>query len=101
MPSNDSNDPLSADLANWRLTPRRNPQFRAIVASRIEAASAPSTWSKFARAHAPVVSAVLLGSLVVGAVGGLSEARHRSRADEQAIAANYVHSLDARWMRHP
>ena len=98
-----SKDPnsLSKTLAGWQVNPPRNPQFRAAVWARIEAAHQPSTWSKFARAHATLVGTLLFTAVAAGAWTGRVEAREQMKADRTAIAASYVHSLDARWMRHP
>jgi hypothetical protein len=101
MPSHPPDDPLSRALADWHVNPSRDPQFRSAVSRRVDAARRPSTWSKFARAHPAVVSALLLGAVLAGAWSGRTEARERIEADRTAIAANYVHSLDARWMRAP
>lgn len=110
MPNPPHDDPLSSTLANWRVEPRRNPQFRAKVWERIHAAAtaAPgsdsgpsSTWSRFVHAHAGVISVLIAAAVIAGALTGRIEARHGANADRSAIAAAYVHSLDARWMRHP
>lgn len=101
MPPLHPDDSLPRDLATWRVKPQRDPEFRAAVWSQIEAARHPSSWTKFARAHAPLVSVLLFGAILAGAWTGTSEARLRTQADRTAIAASYVHSLDARWMRHP
>jgi hypothetical protein len=83
------------------VAPRSNPGFRTQVWARIEAARRPSTWTSFARAHPAVVSALLVAAILAGAWTGRTEARDHMRADQEAIAATYVHALDARWMRHP
>jgi len=100
MPTLPPNDPLPTQLAAWQVRPRLNSQFRAAVWARLEAARRPSTWARFARAHAPAVSALLVGAAVAGAWSGRTRAQQRTEADRSAIAATYVHSLDARWMRH-
>ena len=93
------NDPLPGVLASWRLRPTVNPRFRADVWQRIEAAGRPSNWARFARAHPALVSSILAAAVVVGAVSGRTEARQKTEADRAAVAASYVHQLDARWMR--
>lgn len=101
MSSRSPQDFLSRELGAWRLTPSRNPQFRTAVWAKIEAAARPSAWAQFARAHAALVSALLVGALALGALTGRVEAQHKSDRYNDLIAASYVHSLDARWMRHP
>lgn len=101
MSSPESNDPLNRALADWRVAPARNPQFRAAVWRRLEAARRPSTWTKFARSHPAAVSSVLVAAVLLGAVSGRTRAQHRTAADRLAIATDYVHSLDARWLRNP
>ncbi len=82
------------------MSPRREPAFRALVARRIQAAASPSTWARFARAHAPLVSTLLLGALAVGGWTGMARAEARGDASRTAIATSYVNSLDARTMNH-
>ncbi len=94
-------DPLSSELKQWQIAPPRTPQFRTEVWRRIESAGRPSNWTKFARAHPTAVTAMLAAAVLAGAWGGRTEAHEQLAADRQAIAASYVHSLDARWMRHP
>ena len=101
MSSRSPQDSLARELASWRVTPPRDPRFRTGVWARIEAAARPSAWTQFARAHAALVSALLVGALAVGALTGRVEAQHKSDRYNDLIAASYVHSLDARWMRHP
>lgn len=99
MNSPDSDSPLSRLLAEWRLAPDRNPRFRADVWARIDAARPARAWSDYARLHVAWVAGVLALAVAVGALTGREEARARANADRAAMAAAYVHSLDARWMR--
>lgn len=101
MPPSHHDDPLSRTLAEWRVRPPANPLFRAAVWSRIEAASRPSTWTKFARAHSALVGSVFAAALLFGAWTGRLQGRHEATAVRNAIAAEYVHALDARWLRNP
>ena len=101
MNSSEKDPSLSRVLADWRVEPERNPQFRAEVWARIEAAEAAPSWSDYARGHAAWVAGVFALAAVVGAFSGREEARARREVDRAAVAAAYVHSLDARWMRSP
>lgn len=101
MKSSKPDDPLSATLAAWELTPRRDPAFRASVWSRIRAARRPATWASFARAHLPAVTAALAVALLVGGWAGRKQAQTQLAAHRAEIATAYVQSLDARAMRMP
>ncbi len=94
-------DSLSRTLAGWRVTPRRNPQFRAGVWQRIAAARREPSWAGYARAHGAVVATALTVAVALGAWTGRERARDRDAAARSALVAEYVHSLDARWMRLP
>jgi hypothetical protein len=94
-------DPLSDELRQWLVQPRANPHFRTSVWAKIEASRRPSTWSAFARGHLALVTVFLFGSVLIGAWGGRTQAREQFDADRSVLAANYVHQLDARWMRSP
>eukprot|EP01035_Chromulina_nebulosa_P065203 gene65203-89213_t len=52
-------DSLSRTLREWRVTPARNPQFRAEVGARIAAAGAVDSWSGYLRGHIVTVAGAL------------------------------------------
>jgi len=99
--TSDPQDPLSEQLYQWQLQPRTNPQFRTNVWAAIERGRKPATWPGFARAHRTMVAVLVAGGALVGAWGGRAQARDQVDADRSALAANYVHQMDARWMRSP
>lgn len=101
MTPSEPNDSLSPTLQQWRVVPRSNPNFRAAVWARIDAAARPSTWTKFARAHPAIVTAFVVAGVLLGAWSGQNEAREHTEADRSVLAATYVHRLDARWLRQP
>ena len=101
MPHSHNDDLLSRTLAEWRVSPPPDPLFRASVWARIESASRPSTWTKFARAHAALVSSLFAAALLLGGLTGRLQGRHEAAAVRNAIAAEYVHALDPRWLRNP
>ncbi len=101
MNSPHPSEPLSRTLADWRVVPHRNPQFRAEVAQRIAAARRAPTWTGYIRARGPLVAGALTIAMVLGAWGGRERARARDAAARDALVAEYVHGLDARWMRLP
>jgi hypothetical protein len=101
--SSPPDDPLSRVLADWRVTPRRNPQFRSEVWARLASRgpAADDSWIGYARAHAATVTALLALAVVIGAIGGHERARARLEAESGQIATAYVQSLDARTMQMP
>lgn len=99
MTTKPHDDDVPIPLSDWNVNPSRNPEFRANVWARIESASRPANWARFAVMHPAIVAGALAAALVAGAWTGAAEARNRTAADRAVIAANYVHSLDARWMR--
>lgn len=98
---NSSDKSLSQILAQWRLTPRRNPQFRAEVWARLEARRHDVSWFAYARSRVPLVAGVLTLALVAGALTGRERVNVRLAADRAALADAYVQSHDARTMRIP
>jgi len=101
MNTPDPEEPLSRTLADWRVTPPRHPHFRPDVWSRIEAARRAPTWTGYVRAHGALVAGALMLAMVLGAWTGRERARERDAAARATLVADYVHSLDARWMRLP
>lgn len=92
-------DSLSRALAGWRVAPRRNPRFRALVQARLhggEAAELP--WTAYARRHFAGVAGALALALALGAIGGQEIARARAAAQSARLATVYVQGLDARVM---
>lgn len=101
MNSPDAHESLSRTLAGWRVTPPRNPQFRAEVWSRIEAARRAPTWTGYVRSHGALVAGAFALAVMLGAWTGRARAQERATAARAALVADYVHGLDARWMRLP
>jgi len=94
-------DSLPRTLAGWQVTPLRNPQFRPGVWRRIAALRREPSWTAYARTHGATVAAALTVAVALGAWTGHERARDRDAAARSALVADYVHSLDARWMRLP
>lgn len=92
-------DRLSAVLAEWRLQPVRQPQFRADVTRRLARAGQEPGWSGYLRAHGVIVAGALAVAVVLGAWRGREQARQRTAAEREALVTEYVRGLDARWMR--
>ena len=96
-----SPDPLDGALAAWRISPTRNPQFRAQVWNRIQETGRVRSWFGYLRGHAAPVALAFAFALVVGVFSGRERARASLEADTGKMAAAYVRSLDARTMRLP
>jgi len=93
------NEPgLGQVLGDWRVTPSRDPQFRAKVWSRIDAEAAGQSWPGFVRRHAFWVAGTLALAATLGALAGAGRARSKTEAERTALATGYVHALDPRWM---
>lgn len=99
MSASKPDESLSRTLADWRVTPPRDPQFRTTVWARIEAARRAPSWAGYVRLHAPAMAAALTIAVVLGAWIGREQARTRVEADRNEIASAYVQALDARTMR--
>jgi len=98
---NSPRDSLDQLLSAWRVQPRREPQFRTQVWARIVAARPTDSWAGYLRGHAAAVAGGLALALVLGAVGGRTQARARAAAESERLATSYVQALDARSMRMP
>jgi len=96
-----SNDPLSRVLKDWRVAPTRTPQFRTDVWARIGGAGKTESWGGYLRGHTAAVAGALALAVVLGAVGGRSQARARAAEDSARLASAYVQGLDARAMKMP
>ena len=94
-------DPLDPLLATWQVHPPRTPEFRRQVWARIQAVGTPATWPGYVRLHAGVIVGALAVAVMLGALGGRSQARARVAAESEQLASAYVQGLDARSMRMP
>src|SRR5690349_20279316 len=89
---------LSRALADWRVTPSRNPQFRAAIRERIGPKGAAMSWQAYARRHGAALAGAVTLALVTGALLGRERAKARTAAESARLAAAYVQALDARSM---
>lgn len=92
---------LTRALADWRVTPAANPDFRPGVWARIARARREVAFGEFLRTHAVPCAALLVVALGVGAWTGQDRAKTRVAAERAALVANYVQGLDARAMVMP
>ncbi len=98
MSSLPPSDPLVRALADWRVAPSRNPQFRVLVQARLAGAGAELPWGAYARRLLAGVAGALAIALVLGALGGQEIARARAAVHRAQLATVYVQGLDARVM---
>ncbi|MBL9199364.1 MAG: hypothetical protein JNL39_02610 [Opitutaceae bacterium] len=99
MNAPDNPDPLSRALADWRVQPPRNPQFRASVQARLAPERRAPSWSGYVRAHSAWVATALAVAVLAGGWTGRARARATLAAESVAMAGHYVRGLDARVMR--
>jgi hypothetical protein len=95
MNPSDPNDTFSRTLADWRVTPRLDPNFRPAVWQRIRQRTRDS-WTGYVRAHR--VSWSVVGALAVLAAGwtGRSVAQARLDAGREQMVVSYLGNLDPR-----
>ena len=67
----------------------------------IDATQRPPAWSVYWRTHGALVVAALVCAVALGGWRGHEQARERGAQARAALVADYVHGLDARWMRAP
>jgi hypothetical protein len=97
MNPSEPDSPLSRTLAEWRLTPPANPNFRPAVWQLIRSRGR-ETWSRYIRAHR-VGWSVAVG-LTIAAAGwtGRSIAQAKLEAGREKMVVSYLVDLDPRVM---
>lgn len=88
-------DPLSRTLADWRVTPTRDPRFRTRVWSRIGAA-AREPWGDYVRSHLASWSAAALVAMAFAGWAGRTAAETRLKGEREAMVVAYLVDLDPR-----
>lgn len=88
-------DPLADALAQWRVRPARDPNFRASVSERINLA-ARLTWSTYLRGHLVGWSVAAMLTLVAAGWGGRAMAQAQLDAGREAMVVSYLSGLDPR-----
>ena len=101
MKTSPPNDPLSRLLKAWRVAPPSTGRFRAEVWARVGGAGQAESWAGYLRGHPAAVAGALALAIVLGAMGGRSQARARAAAESERLAHSYVQGLDARAMKLP
>ena len=64
--------------------------------ARIGGTKKTESWSGYLRGHAAAVAGALALAVVLGAVGGRSQARALAAAESARLASAYVQGMDAR-----
>lgn len=98
MKMNPEDEKLTQVLADWRVAPSTDAEFRTGVWARIARARREVAFAGFVRAHAVPCAALLVVALGVGAWTGRERARARADAERAVIVNSYVSGLDARTM---
>jgi len=97
MNPSDPNDPLSRILADWRVSPKSEPDFRPAVWQRIQQHPC-ATWSSYLRAH--LVGWTVTAGLAIVVAGwtghSVAQAKLEDRRDEMVVS--YLGKLDPRVM---
>ena len=92
---NDTNDPFSEALADWRVNPPRDPSFRAGVWARVEAMRR-EPWAAYVRRHALTSGLALLDVVAAGGWIGMRQAHVRVDQDRAMLVQVYLEKIDSR-----
>jgi len=97
MNPSDLDSSLSRQLADWRVTPPLNPNFRAAVWQRIQSRTR-ETWSAYVRAHLVGWSVAAGVAVAVAGWTGRSIAQAKLEAGREKMVVSYLVDLDPRVM---
>ena len=95
MNSSDPNDPVSRALADWRVQPRTDPNFRPAVWQRIRQRSG-ETWATYVRTRVAVWSVAALLTVTAAGWAGIVAGRSQLDAKRNAMVVAYLVDLDPR-----
>jgi hypothetical protein len=95
MNSPQPDDPISRTLAEWRVQPMADPNFRPAVWNRIRQRSR-ETWANYVQAHAAAWSVVALVAVTAAGWAGVSAGRARLAEQREAMVVSYLVELDPR-----
>jgi hypothetical protein len=92
---NDSRDPLSDALQQWRVNPPPDPYFRPGVWRRI-GGRPPESWAAYIRSH--LVGWSVAAAVALGVAGWTGHAAAQARLDgaRDAMVVSYLVELDPR-----
>ena len=97
MNPSESDSSLSRTLAEWRVIPKADPQFRPAVWQRIRAQT-QDTWTAYVRTHLLGWSMAAALAVVVSGWTGHSVARAKLDASREKMVVSYLVELDPRVM---
>lgn len=89
------NDPLSRRLAEWRVNPKSDPNFRPAVWQRIKQHSR-ETWAAYVRAHLVAWTVTGAAALVAAGWTGHSFAQAKIDSSREQMVVSYLGNLDPR-----
>jgi hypothetical protein len=95
MNSPEPNDPLSRDLATWRVQPKTDPNFRPAVWQRLRERGR-ETWAAYVRAHLAAWCVVAVVAVSAAGWAGVAAGKSRLEAERDAMVVNYLVGLDPR-----
>jgi hypothetical protein len=99
LPDDENFGPLLRDAC--RVSPTRNPQFRAAVWARIEAARrAPATWGAWLRVNGWRFASYAVLCAALAGTGGGWIARVHSERDREQLVQRYLAIIDPHQHRH-
>jgi hypothetical protein len=95
MNSSDPHDSLSGTLADWRVQPKADPNFRPAVWQRIRQKT-HETWATYVRAHLAAWSIAAFATVVIAGVAGVSAGRAELSDQRETMVVSYLVELDPR-----
>jgi len=90
---------LARVLKSWSIAPASDPGFSEKVWRRIATGEGGDSFGTFFRVHRAVIVAAFILAIALGGWGGWAAADARTKSNQMDLAAIYVHSVDARWIR--
>jgi hypothetical protein len=89
------NDPMSQTLAEWRVQPKADPNFRPAVWQRIRQRSSES-WATYVQAHLAAWSVVAVVAVAAAGWAGVSAGRAQLSSERESMVVSYLVELDPR-----
>ena|SRR5687768_13631769 len=97
MNPSDPNDPFSQTLADWRVNPKPDPNFRPAVWQRIKQRT-QNSWTAYLRAHLGGWSLVAAIAMMAAGWAGHSVAQAKLEESREKMVVSYLVNLDPRVM---
>jgi hypothetical protein len=90
---------LARVLKAWNVVPAADPIFREKIWRRVGSGDRGVPLGTYVRANRVLVVGAIVLAVILGAAVGWMESEARAREDQVDLAAAYVRSVDARWMK--